>query len=339
MSKIAIVGEAWGKDEARLGKPFVGYAGRILRAYLRQVGIDFNQCLVTNVFNFQPRPTNNIINVCGPRTEGIPGRPYLLRGKYVRAEFAPELERLEAELKAFEPNVVIALGATASWALLDTSGIGQVRGAPLMSDRVGLKVLPTYHPSAVGRDWTRRPIFLADLAKAKRETAYPEVRRPARELWIDPTLDDVFIFYNRYIVPAKRLSVDIETIADQITCLGIAPSPQVGLVIPFHDPRQPDGNFWRTLEEELEVWRLLRQILTDPEKKVIGQNFLYDSNFLWTKYGIPVVGMAEDTMLLHHALQPEMEKGLDMLASLYSDELKWKFMRKGGQLTTKKHEG
>jgi len=32
-------------------------------------------------------------------------------------------------------------------------------------------------------------------------------------------------------------------------------------------------------------------------------------------------------MLLHHAMQPEMEKGLGFLGSLYTNEPSWKFMR------------
>ena len=44
--------------------------------------------------------------------------------------------------------------------------------------------------------------------------------------------------------------------------------------------------------------------------------------------GIACRGAAEDTMLLHHALQPEMEKGLAFLGSVYTDEATWKFMSK-----------
>ena len=39
-------------------------------------------------------------------------------------------------------------------------------------------------------------------------------------------------------------------------------------------------------------------------------------------------GLADDTMLMHHAMQPEMEKGLAFLGSVYTDEASWKFRRK-----------
>jgi hypothetical protein len=42
---------------------------------------------------------------------------------------------------------------------------------------------------------------------------------------------------------------------------------------------------------------------------VVGQNFLYDMRFLWQQYGIACPN-TDDTMLLHHSLYPELQKGL-----------------------------
>ena len=46
----------------------------------------------------------------------------------------------------------------------------------------------------------------------------------------------------------------------------------------------------------------------------------------------------DDTMLLHHALQPESEKSLAFLGSLYTDESAWKLMRQRGKTTIKRDE-
>jgi hypothetical protein len=44
-------------------------------------------------------------------------------------------------------------------------------------------------------------------------------------------------------------------------------------------------------------------------------------------------------MLLHHAIHPEMRKGLGFLGSIYTDEPSWKLMRKrGGDETDKAEE-
>jgi hypothetical protein len=65
---------------------------------------------------------------------------------------------------------------------------------------------------------------------------------------------------------------------------------------------------------------------------------LYDLHHLWRNYGISVRNAEEDTMLLHHALQPESPKGLDFLGSVYTDEAAWKLMRQRGKTTIKRDE-
>ena len=59
----------------------------------------------------------------------------------------------------------------------------------------------------------------------------------------------------------------------------------------------------------------------------IGQNFSYDMQYFWRTVGITCPKFFGDTMLLHHALQPELEKGLGFLGSIYTNEPSWKFMR------------
>lgn len=323
-NKIFLLGEAWGRDEESEGLPFVGMAGHILNSMLRQVGIKRDDCYVTNVFNLRPQPSNDVSNLCGPKAQGIPGLPPLA-GKYVRAEYASELARLDRELQIERPNVVIALGATAAWAMLGTSGIRAIRGSPAVG-KFGLKVLPTYHPSAVGRDWTLRPIVLADLDKAVRESTHPELHRPQRFIHVEPTLNDLLTFEKQFIAPSADLSIDIETKEKQITCLGFAPTTDRCLVVPFYDPMKKDGNYWPSLTEELIAWGWVRR-MCGLRKRLVFQNGLYDMHFLWRSYGITCPHATDDTMLMHHALQPEMEKGLGFMGSLYTDEASWKFMR------------
>lgn len=323
MTAVVILGEAWGADEERERKPFVGASGRLLNALLSQVGINRKECFTTNVFNLRPQ-RNDIKTLCGPKAEGIPGLPPLA-GKYLRPEYAGELERVKQELAREQPNVIIALGASAAWFTLGASGIKKVRGAAAPSPYG--KVLPTYHPAAVLREWTLRPILLADLAKARRESEYPEVRRPERKLWIEPTLGDLAKFEREFILPNPRLSIDIETKGTSITCVGFAPTRDCAIVIPFYDPTKPDGNYWPTKGEEMIAWAFVRKWCGLP-KKLVFQNGLYDMQFLWRRYGIICPGAEDDTMLLHHSLQPELEKGLGFLGSIYTDEASWKFMRK-----------
>lgn len=334
--KIALVGEAYGEKEEEAGRPFVGTSGWLLDQMLAQAGISRSECLVTNCFNLRPCPNNDIKNLCGPKAAGIPSVPPVQAGKYILARYAPELERLYAEIRAADPNIIVALGATAAWAFLHTSGIRSIRGAttltcPAITERLGrsYKVLPTYHPAAVAREWSLRPIVIADLDKARRQSDVPEFRRPSREIWLRPTLIDLANYERDYIVPADSLAADIETKQDQITCIGFAPSISTAIVIPFF--LESGQNYWPSLQEELAAWSYVRHWLAT--KSTTFQNGLYDINFLWSRYGIPVPLASEDTMLLHHAMQPEMEKGLGFLGSVYTEEASWKAMGKG-----KKHD-
>lgn len=332
MTDILILGEAWGVEEEKEGKPFIGTSGFILNGMLSTVGINRNEAYLTNVFNLRPRPSNDVANLCGTKAEGISGLPPLIKSKYVRREYEKELTRLYDEIRRENPNVIIALGTAAAWALLRTSGIRAIRGSaapthPAVSQILGrpFKVLPTYHPAAVAREWTLRPIVIADLDKAKRESSDATIRRPERSIWIKPDLADLIEFERQYITSSNILSIDIETKGDQITCIGFAPSPDVAIVIPFYSAGQRDGNYWRSLEDELAAWDFVRRWCKRP---AVFQNGLYDIHFLWRRYGIPVPNAQEDTMLMHHAYQLEMEKGLGFLASIYTDEASWKFMRK-----------
>ena len=326
--KIAIVGEAWGEEEERQRTPFVGYSGQELTRMLFEAGIHRSECFLTNVFNIHP-PGNKVEFFCGPKDQAIPGYPALIKGKYVRSDFIPELERLGGELVSVNPNVIIALGNTAMWALLGRTSISKFRGTTDISTTTvrGFKVLPTYHPAAVTRQWELRPTTILDLMKAAREAEYPEIRRPKREIWIEPTLEDIYDFRKRYIVGCKILSVDIETAGDQITCIGFAPGPTVGIVVPILDSRTKTRSYWPTVELEHAVWTFINSILEDKRIRKLFQNGLYDIAFLWRAYGIRVMGAEHDTMLLHHALQPESLKGLGFLGSIYSDEQSWKSMR------------
>jgi DNA polymerase len=329
---IMLIGEAWGEQEEQQHAPFVGTSGWILDGMLSQVGINRKDCYVTNCFNFRPKPSNDIKNLCGTKAEGIPGLPTLSKGKYVLAKYKPELDRLYDEIRKINPNVIVALGATAAWALLHSTGIKAIRGSiaftnPSLPLERQYKVLPTYHPAAIAREWTNRPVVIADFEKAKRESESPDFCRPSRKIWIYPTLEDLARYERLYISNATDLSADIETWQDQITCIGFAPSSGSGIVIPFVSEFRQGKSYWSTIEEELEAWNYVRRWCA--MKPTIFQNGMYDIQFLWRSYRIPVPLASEDTMLLHHAWQPEMEKGLGFLASIYTDEVSWKFMRKG----------
>lgn len=332
--KICIVGEAWGEQEEQQRSPFVGPSGYELTKMLFEAGIHRAECFLTNVFNIRPRPTNDVSNLCTNKANGVAELGPISQGKYVRREFLPELDRLRSELTGLRPNLTILLGNTAAWAVLGTSGISRIRGTVTNGGRdpyQNFKVLPTFHPAAILRDWSLRHVTVLDLIKARRESEFPDIRRPERVIHIAESLNDIEHYFNHSLFSASSLAFDIETAGEQITCIGFAPSEKSALVIPFFDPRRTEpgrvGCYWPALQDELRAWAWVRRILSLPMPK-FGQNTLYDINYLWTRYGITIVNYADDTMLLHHALHPESQKGLGFLGSVYTNESSWKLMNR-----------
>jgi DNA polymerase I-like protein with 3'-5' exonuclease and polymerase domains len=185
------------------------------------------------------------------------------------------------------------------------------------------KVLPTYHPADVVKQWDWRPIAVADLKKAAVEATFSGIRRPQRTIWVAESLRDLETFDRLHLSKATSIAFDIETALSQITCISLAPSPRVCLVVPIWDKRKPGYSFW-SRDDEIKVRVWLHKILGRSILH-LGQNILYDLTYLSTE-GIRVNGEIGDTMLAAHSLEPEMDKDLGFLASLHTSEASWKLM-------------
>lgn len=335
-AKIVIVGEAPGEQEELTGMPFQGSSGQELTRMLKEAGIDRSQCFLTNVLSFRP-PDNKLDEWCGKREDV--GKDYplppLASGKYLRTEHLPELDRLREEIESVNPNLVLALGGTASWAILRSGKITPIRGTVTSGVLTPHKVLPTFHPSAVIRNWENRPVVVADFIKAERESHFSEVRRPQRTIYYDPELHDLQII-RQHLLSANRLGVDIETKRRTITCIGFAPTRDSAFVIPFYDPRRVGGSYWSSADAEREAWRLVGDVLASPSEKVF-QNGLYDIQYL-AKMGFQIRNSVHDTMILHHALYPELQKSLGFMGSIYTNEASWKLMRARGEDSNKRED-
>lgn len=323
-AKIAIVGEAWGAQEHLTGRPFSGTSGQELTNLLREAGIARSECFLTTLFPVQPI-SGKIDNLCGKKAEvggeGYAFPPYS-QGKYILPEYLPEVARLKAELAAVRPNLILALGNAACWALLGTGKITTIRGVTTQSPE-GWKILPTFSPGHVLRSWEARPVVLQDLAKAKREMEFPEIRRPERVVLVDPTLAEIADFAGQ---AHPILSVDIETKKGQIDCIGFASNKGFAIVVPFLTDTDPPKSYWRESADEVTAWRLVKTILETKTPKLF-QNGLYDLQYI-LRMGIRPWNCTHDTMLLHHSMFPELRKGLGFLGSIYTDEGSWKLLNK-----------
>jgi len=154
-ASILFVGEQPGDQEDLAGKPFVGPAGRLFDTYLERVGIDRRKVYVTNAvkhFKFEPR---------GKRR---------LHKRPDATEIAACRFWLELEMQFLEPNLIVALGATAARSVLGkVVTIDQLRGKPIERGNAPA-VFVTIHPSFLLRIRARPEYeqeaerFEADLA-------------------------------------------------------------------------------------------------------------------------------------------------------------------------------
>jgi uracil-DNA glycosylase family protein len=160
-ASVMLVGEQPGDQEDREGRPFVGPSGKLLDAALQEAGIDRGDVYVTNA----------VKHFKWERGEKSARR---IHKKPNSAEIAACYPWLETEIKVIEPDVIVALGATAAQALLGRAfRVTKDRGKPIPSS-VGPTVIATVHPSSVLRapdaDSRARAerAFFADLRVASR---------------------------------------------------------------------------------------------------------------------------------------------------------------------------
>lgn len=340
---LMIVGDYWSKEDLQNGQSFSSGMRYLLNTFLDSAQINKDDCYFTDVFHEYPT-SSNIFAFCGTKAEGIPDLPLIAQGKYIKREHEHHIERLYREIKIVKPNLILALGAAAFAVLLRAKvPLRANRGGVFFLDIPGydtpVKVLGTHHPREIHREWNLRPIVIADFIRASDQMCSPDYNRPHRMIWTEPTIPDLHSFEKEFLTPdwAVPCGVDIETKRETITEIGFSPRTDLAIVIPFYSREHRDGNYWRTPREELLAWITVRRWLLNLRTPIF-QNGLYDLNYLWRTMGMITPGAGEDTMLLAHALQPELKKGLAFLGSIYGDEPPWKMMRKRGNETMKKED-
>lgn len=323
-SPIMIVGESYGRTEAAHNKPFVGESGKDLDVLLREANLSPHDCFFTNVINEQPA-NNDMSNFFYSTKEARSGRMLSTNDLYPHANVLQGLDNLREQIRAIKPKIIVGLGNYTLWALTHSSfgisnvrgtrvpsGIGNWRGSQLVSrpDMGSIPFLPTYHPAAGLRTHAWRYMIKHDL-KARVKLAF--TAGTAEDLWKEPDYDFILrpnleqvierleYFIERLDSGKFKLSFDEETRDGLIACLGIADSTRRAICIPFLCEENELG-YWGPHEEFL-ILVLLRRILSHPNLILIGQNFLYDIQYMVDQMFVrPRIGF--DTMVAHHTVWP-----------------------------------
>lgn len=297
---LVIVGEAPGREEVGVGRGFVGRSGQLLDRALSEVGLSRKDIAFSNAV------------LCHPPENRTPDKD----------EIAACNERLIAEVLAYQPKVVLGLGATALSALTVTKGragaatISSQRGImrpwlpptwveeqqgkrKIKTVRVrqegeeqGVFLMPTWHPAYILRSPTQYTIWVQDLhavADYLRGDRQAILSTAEVGYVICSTLQALTRELSRF--QSTVISVDVETASDDsLLCVGLCDVPESGpvVIVPQELLYVPEAKV------------LLSQFLSTHQP--MGHNLRFDTKSLW-RAGI-ACHVGEDTLLAHYSLVP-----------------------------------
>jgi DNA polymerase len=145
-ARLMFVGEGPGADEDTQGLPFVGKAGQLLNNMISAMGLKREQVYIANIVKCRP-PANRVpepveANTCSQ---------FLLR-----------------QIDVVQPEVIVALGATAATYLLGVKqSLSGLRGR--WHGCRGAKLVVTYHPAFLLRDPRQKGEAWKDLQMVMQE--------------------------------------------------------------------------------------------------------------------------------------------------------------------------
>ena len=145
-AKILFIGEAPGEQEDREGKAFVGAAGQLLDRYLAFIGLEEDDYYIANILKCRP-PRNR-----DPLPE----------------EEEACLPYLKEQLSCLQPKILVCLGRIAAQRIISPDfRITKQRGT--WFQRGNMKIIATYHPSALLRDPYKKTETLSDFKMILKE--------------------------------------------------------------------------------------------------------------------------------------------------------------------------
>ena len=355
---IVIVGESWGSEEKAQRKPFVGVSGNELHRMLTEAGIATSDCLFTNLIAEQPPSnetfrffTPKASHTNAKRVGGlIPGElaQSEVRRLYQQLAHRPRSlviaagnwslwglsnctgaevqrdssgRRVPVELQTYAPNGIM------NWrgSMIYTEPHDAFDPNPNFNWST-TKLLPIIHPAAIIRQWDLRAPTMHDLRNRVRQARHDDWRRTPTPTFIwNPTFAEATSQLHKWLRAAEDgplvLANDIETISRKfISCIGFSDGPTFALTIPLIRKKESSGeltSYW-PVDQEAELIYLIRRLLCHPNVKVVGQNYIYDTQYIQHWFGC-TPNVWHDTMLAQNVLFPGTPKDLGHLSSLYCD--------------------
>jgi uracil-DNA glycosylase family 4 len=312
-AKLGISGEQPGIQEirGRPPRPFIGPAGQGLDECLTMAKIPRHELYLTNVIKDLDKPLASYINF-----------NYTRQTWSISEEGWQYIHELRDELKSINLNCIVATGNVALVALCSRLGITKWRGSVLESTLVpGLKVVPTFHPATFippKFNFLNKPQIVEDLVRAKHESEFKELRRSPRKVHVNPGFNQSrnFLDYAYEVgLRGQVIDIDIEVINGEVDCIAFGFSNSEALSIPFRDQR---GDYF-TVDQEYEIMLLVSKIIQEDRIAKRGANFIFDTQFLFHKYGIVPRGELHCTQIAQKIAFPDFGAGLDSVCRMWTD--------------------
>ena len=308
-AKILIVGPSPSTWDMKANRPFAGPDGSILRSILLATGINPKSVRYVNMVEEVP-----------PRADL--GQWFLHRSDKVRPNNLKVIEGLEAlhnEIKTVNPNVIVAMGDFPLWILTGVNtvdkregtpkGISDWRGSVIKGSEFtgGRKVLITYHPSFIVRNYPALPLLESDIRKLKVEAEFPEIKRRPRKINLNPQGAEREILLQQLMDEEKPISFDIEytPTTGNLICIGFSNNPEEATTFAIRSGADLND---------------ARRVL-ESGRDLVAQNAMFDCSILEHWYNIECFkNLKHDTMLGMHSAYIELPKDLGTLCSIYTDQ-------------------
>lgn len=140
-AKMMFIGEAPGFNEDKLGRPFVGPAGKLLDRMLKRIGIKRDDVYIANILKNRP-PDNR---------DPLP------------SEIKVAEPFLDGQIEIVDPSIIVTLGRFSLGKFIPGVKITGVHGEP---KRVGRRVVvPFFHPAAALRSTSVMKLLEEDFDK------------------------------------------------------------------------------------------------------------------------------------------------------------------------------
>jgi uracil-DNA glycosylase family 4 len=145
-SDIMIIGEAPGREEDEVGRPFIGRAGKLLNEFLKSIGLNRDLVFIVNTIKCRP-PENRDpeiveINACS--------------------------DYLDQQINIIKPKVLVLLGKIAANRLLgEDIPMSELRLKKFFIDKYDIPIIVFYHPAYILRSPSQKKKVWDDLQYLK----------------------------------------------------------------------------------------------------------------------------------------------------------------------------